>query len=168
MLWGWGCHSGTDTPISGPQFQDRLAEQQCEYTAVDVKYPGDKQLNVYKKLNKKQREARSSVLEHSKDRKARVMYDVWEANRHPRSMSKTRRLCRDGISLLKEHLASFKGSHDGAGRGKCVVCNKRCYWKCTLCPGEPQVCLKEDKGGSKIECALDWHNDDYFGVCRPD
>ena len=27
--------------------------------------------------------------------------------------------------------------------------------------------MKEDKGGSKIECALDWHNDDYFGICRP-
>jgi hypothetical protein len=55
---------------------------------VDVKYPGDKQLNVYKKLNKKQREARVSVLEHAKDRQARVMNDVWKAIKHPRSRSK--------------------------------------------------------------------------------
>ena len=30
------------------------------------------------------------------------------------------------------------------------------------------MCLKEDKGGNKFECALDWHNDDYFGIYRLD
>ena len=30
------------------------------------------------------------------------------------------------------------------------------------------MCLKEDKQGNKLSCALDWHNDDYFGICRPD
>ena len=135
---------------------------------MDLKHPDDKQFNAHKQHSKMRREARISVLEHAKDGKARVMYDVWEANRHPRSMSKTRRLCRDGISLLKEHLASFKGSHDGTGRGKCVVCNKRCYWKCRLCPGVPRMCLKEEKGGNKLGCTLDWHNNNYFGICKPD
>ena len=30
------------------------------------------------------------------------------------------------------------------------------------------MCLKDNKGGIKIGCVLDWHNDDYFGICRPD
>jgi hypothetical protein len=135
---------------------------------VDLKYPGETQFNTHTQQSKKRREARISALEHAKDGKARVTYDVWETNKHPHSRSETSRLCSNNIALLKEHLASFKGSHDGAGRGKCPVCNKRCYWKCMLCPGAPRMCLKEDKGGSKIGCALDWHNDDYFGICRRD
>jgi hypothetical protein len=30
------------------------------------------------------------------------------------------------------------------------------------------MCLKEDKGGNKLGCALDRHNDDYVGICKPD
>ena len=56
----------------------------------------------------------------------------------------------------------------GAGRGKGVVYGNICYWKCMLCPGEPRMCLKEDKHGNKLSCALDWHTDDYFCICRPD
>ena len=36
---------------------------------------------------KKNKEARVSVLDQAKDRKARVMYDVWEANTHLHSRS---------------------------------------------------------------------------------
>ena len=135
---------------------------------MELKYPGNKQLNAHTQLNKKQREARISALEHAKDGKARVMYDAWEANKHLRSRNKKTRLFSDNIALLKEYLASFKGSHNGTGRGKCVVFNTKCYWKCTLCPGAPRMFLKEDKGGNKRGCALDWHNDDYFGIFRPD
>ena len=105
--------------------------------------------------------------EQAKDGKTRVTYDVWEANKNPRCRSKTNRLCSDNIALLKEHLALFKGSHEKAGRGNCVVCGNKCYWKCTLCPGEPRMCLKEDNRGIKLPCALDWHNDDYFGISGP-
>ena len=157
-----------EKPMTGPQFRDRLAQQQCEYRTVDLNYPGDKQFNHYKQLNKAQKEARIKTLERAADGKIRVTYDVWEANKYPRCRSETSRLCSDNIALLKDHLASFKGSHEKAGRGKCVVCGNRCYWKCTLCPGEPRMCLKEDKQGNKLSCALDWHNDDYFGICRPD
>ena len=57
------------------------------------------------------------ALEQAKDGKTRVTYDVWEGNKYPRSRRETSRLCSDTIALLKEHVASFKGSHDGAGRG---------------------------------------------------
>ena len=40
--------------------------------------------------------------------------------------------------------------------------------KSMVCPDAPQMCLKEDTGGNKLGCALDWHNDDYFGIYRPD
>ena len=73
--------------MSGPEFRDRLTEQQYEYRSVDLKYPGDKQFNAHQQQNKKQREARISTLERAQDGKARVTYDVWEANRHPHSRS---------------------------------------------------------------------------------
>ena len=110
--------------MSGPDFQDRLAEQQCKYRTVDLKYSGDKQFNVYTQHTTKWREVRSSALEHKKD--------DWEAEKHPRSRSKISGLCSNDIVPLTEYLASSKGSHNGVGRGKCVVCNKKCYWKCTL------------------------------------
>ena len=72
------------------------------------------------------------------------------------------------MALLKEHLASFKGSHNGVGRRKCVVYNKTCYWKCMLCPVAPGMSLKEDTGGNKRGCTLDWHSNDYFDICKPD
>ena len=61
-----------EKPLSGPEFRNRLAEQQCEYRTVDLKHPGDKQFNVYKKLTKERKEARSSALEQARDRKPRV------------------------------------------------------------------------------------------------
>ena len=30
------------------------------------------------------------------------------------------------------------------------------------------MCLKKDKNGNKLSCAVDWHNDDYVGIFRPD
>ena len=29
------------------------------------------------------------------------------------------------------------------------------------------MCLKEDKSGNKPGCTLNWHNDDYFGIYKP-
>ena len=50
--------------MSGPEFRYGLAEQQCTYRTVNLKYPGNKQLNVYKKITKARNEARISALEH--------------------------------------------------------------------------------------------------------
>jgi hypothetical protein len=161
-------HWKVDKPMSGPMFRDRLAQQQCMYRSADTSYPGDNQFHSYKQLNKKQRARRMAALEEAKDGKRRVSYSCWSDEKFPRSRSATTRLCSDDIGLLKEHLASFKGSTDKAGRGKCVVCGKMCFWKCTLCPGQPRMCLKENRSGNKMGCALDWHNDDYFGLCLPD
>ena len=58
-----------DKPMSEPQFQDKLAKQQCGYQTVDVKYPGDKQINACKQQSKTRREARIIALEESKDGK---------------------------------------------------------------------------------------------------
>ena len=58
-----------DKPMSGPEFRDRLAEQQYKYRTVDLKYPGDKQFNMYKQLNKRRKEARSSALKQARERK---------------------------------------------------------------------------------------------------
>ena len=58
-----------EKPMSGPELQDRLAEQQWEYRTVDLKYPRDKQFNVYKQLTKARTEARCSALEQAKDGK---------------------------------------------------------------------------------------------------
>ena len=91
---------------------------------MDLKYPGNKQFNVYTKLTKERKEARISALEQARDGKPRVTYDVWEANKYPRCRSETSRLCSDNIALLKDHLASFKGSHEKTGRRKCVVCQQ--------------------------------------------
>ena len=102
---------------------------------MDLKYPDKKQFNVYKQQNKKRREARISALVNTKDEKAQVTYAVWEASKHPRSRTENSRLCSDDIVLLKEHLVSFKGSHDDTGRKKYIVYNKECYCKCTLCQG---------------------------------
>jgi hypothetical protein len=111
---------------------------------------------------------RIAALEEAKDGKQRVLYSIWSDEENPRSRSATTQLCSDDIGLLKEHLVSFKGSTNKAGRGKCGVGRKMCYWKCTMCPGQPRMCLNKNRGGNKMGCALDWHNDDYFGLCLTD
>ena len=45
-----------DKPMTGPEFRDRLAEQQCQYRSANAFYPGDKEFLSYKRLDKKRRE----------------------------------------------------------------------------------------------------------------
>ena len=78
-----------EKPMTGPQFQDRLAEQQCEYRTRNLKYPGNKQFNKYTQLSTAQKERRIDALEQAKGGKTHVMYDVWEANKYPRCRSET-------------------------------------------------------------------------------
>ena len=74
-------------------------------------------------------------------------------------------LCSNDIGPLRVYLASLKRYHNDIGRGKYVVCGKLRHWKCTLCPNQPKMRLKEDKSANKLGYALDWHKDDYFGFC---
>ena len=34
-----------EKPMTGPEFRDRLAEQQCRYRSADGNYPGDKEFS---------------------------------------------------------------------------------------------------------------------------
>ena len=84
------------------------------------------------------------MLEEASDGAERVSYEAWLDAKFPRGRSTASRLCGN-TDLLKQHIRPF----EKAGKHSCVVCGKPYFWKCSLCPSHPRMCLGDSREKSK-------------------
>jgi hypothetical protein len=155
--------------MSAKAFRQKLATQMCNYRARNLLYPGDDKLRSTTKTPKKRRGVKRSNddanNEEGKDNEDEcptettgVSYAQYLDAKYPRGRTVVKRLCGDDFTNLKVHLNSTKSVNC---RKTCEVCGNQVFKVCGLC-GKPMH-LETGK-----MCAVDFHDDNFFGLARSD
>ncbi len=78
------------------------------------------------------------------------------------SRHKPPRLCGD-LGYIREHLASLTRV---TRAGNCEICNAKTLWKCSIC--NKRMCVLVGKQFHGTGCAIQFHDDSFFGLARRD
>ena len=157
-----------DKPMSSKEFQERLSTQMCEYAAKRQRYPGDNKMRTSTRVPRRRRGTREereridNCLAIADDGRFRVSFNMYVDAKMPRRGDS--RLCSDNIQLLKKHLNSYEANKT---RAACLVCGNTKNWnRCMLC--NAPVCWKSGSNMGSLSCSLDYHSDEFFGLCMND
>ena len=148
------------TPVSGPQFCQKLSKQMVTYRPSELYYPGDEKMReaTIKKKGMRGKDNDDGVHTVEIDKNTRrVAYDKYLDVKTP-ARGKKSRLCSGNLALLKEHINSMHTTHAGA----CKMCGDRTFMKCKLC--DAHLCLKSGTSGSSLSCSIDFHDDHLYGL----
>lgn len=155
-----------DNPLSAKGFRQKMATQMCNYRARNMLYPGDEKFRNTTKTPKKRRGVKRShdtandetTADNSEVETTGVTYAQYLDAKHPRGRGGVKRLCVNDMANLRKHLDSCEPVKS---RKTCEVCGQQVFRVCKLC-GKPMH-LETGK-----VCAVDFHDDDFFGLARSD
>ncbi len=167
-----------DEPMTMKRFRRRLSKQMCEYKSYREDYPGDEYLRTTTIRAKTRRGTKRKVSEaenRTTECEGGVTYEQYVDQVGDVTPGVPKRFCNDAVGTYKSHFHSMNCRNHGT---QCAACGKSgAYWKCGVCDkalhwSDPLD--KNVKRGSKgqkqnmITCALDYHDEKFFGLAYDD
>ena len=155
------------------EFRDILMEQMCDYRSHHCKYPGDQFSRNTTRLSKKRRgDYRGRTIDYRAKKfsqAGRVTYEQYceQKERTQRLRSSLHpRFCNEDLEDLKGHFHKFEALEHSVN---CDVCGEKgAWWLCKLCGVKLHWKKSRRDSQTKLPCAVDYHNEDSFGLARCD
>ena len=146
-------------PVDFFTFRDILSKQMCSYDPKNQKYAGDEKMRIVSKMTNKMRQKRKSsdTVKAPSDGSGNLTFDQYC------DLLRSRRVCND-LCRYENHLNCITPHKSPA---KCAVCGEMAYKRCNIC--NAALHNMDTKGiGKGRNCALQWHNEAYLGLCFED
>ena len=154
--------SGTSAEAAAALAGLLLGTQMCEYNPSKRLLPGDWKMRVCSVQKKKADQPDSPYKKRKRNPDEVVTKQQYENEKKNQQKGKKARFC--SLETLLYHQEHKKSEPHEA---KCVVCRQNCYTSCSIC-GVRLHFPGTKKEGCDGKCFVNYHNNEYLGLCACD